>query len=68
VAKKIISLRVRLEAIAAGRPIERAPKHSIQPDIAKQGQPSFTAWSRFAASGTRGESLAAPADLLPPLP
>ncbi len=66
-------IRATLEAIAAGkdpRLSELLAKNIVDPLLVKGRQKEFRAWERFAASGKRdgGEPLAAPSEVLTPLP
>ena len=59
-------LRARLEQIARGE--SSTPKAGvIEPGLVATHQQAFNAWARFAGHGS-GEPLAAPAELLTPLP
>lgn len=62
----MISLRARLEALAAGRPPVSDRAGELHPGFVDEHQAAFAAWERFCRIG--GEALAAPAELLTPLP
>ena len=62
---KPTNLRARLEAIAAGK--KRSDRADVlQPGEIEKHEAAFGAWQRFSQIG--GEPLAAPSELLPPLP
>lgn len=60
-------VRPQLEAIAQGKPVPGSPAPAIDEALVKRHQGDFQAWRAFATPAP-GEPLAAPADLLSPLP
>lgn len=60
-------VRAALEAIAAGKPSKEAERLALDPVVVKKHQRDFLAWDRFATP-LDGEPLAAPAEILAPLP
>lgn len=63
-------LRAQLEAMAEGRNLAaiHGRDRIVDPAIIEKHGRDFSAWSRFAALEQEGEPLAAPAEILAPLP
>lgn len=65
-------LRSALEAVAAGRTLtnQAAAANIVDPALLKAHQPAFRAWNSFARASRagKGEPLAAPSEILTPLP
>ena len=63
---KATDFRPTLEAMAKGKHVQDGP--SIDVEAVKSHAKAFQAWAKFADSRRAGEPMAAPSELLGPLP